>query len=330
LYLVIISKIQIMPSEKNQAEKTRLHPRNKNRSRYDLEAFLKSNPKLSNHIKPNKYGTDSIDFSNPIAVKVLNKSLLHHYYGIEKWEFPNENLCPPIPGRADYIHYIADLLAEYNSGIIPEGEKVKCFDIGAGASCIYPIIGTTEYNWNFIASDINSKSISSSDKIIQSNPSLQGKIDCRLQENKNHVFYGILGKEEKIDISICNPPFHSSLEKAKEGTRRKIKNLSGKKTKNPKLNFAGIHQELICEGGEYKFITNMVRESRKFAKNCFWFTTLVSKKSNLKGIYKALQKSETFQVKTIPMGTGNKTTRIIAWTFLSRKEQEEWKEKRWK
>jgi 23S rRNA (adenine1618-N6)-methyltransferase len=74
----------------------------------------------------------------------------------------------------------------------------------------------------------------------------------------------------------------------------------------------------------------MVRESKKFSKNCYWFSTLVSKQSNLKGIYKSLKKIEANQIKTIPMGTGNKSSRIIAWTFLSKEEQKEWRETRWK
>ncbi|MBY9001656.1 MAG: RlmF-related methyltransferase, partial [Candidatus Heimdallarchaeota archaeon] len=45
-----------------------------------------------------------------------------------------------------------------------------------------------------------------------------------------------------------------SLEDAQKGTQRKIKNLSGKKEKKPTLNFAGISNELICDGGEYRFI----------------------------------------------------------------------------
>jgi 23S rRNA (adenine1618-N6)-methyltransferase len=45
--------------------------------------------------------------------------LLISYYDIQKWDIPHY-LCPPIPGRADYIHYIADLLAESNNGIIPK------------------------------------------------------------------------------------------------------------------------------------------------------------------------------------------------------------------
>ncbi len=319
-----------MSSKKKQAIKTRLHSRNKNRERYDLSALIVSNPELANYIKPNKYGDDSVDFSNPVAVKLLNKALLNHYYGIKNWEFPDENLCPPIPGRADYIHHIADLLGESNMGKIPIGDKITCFDIGVGANCIYPIIGVTEYNWNFIASDIDSKSIDSAKNIVNSNPTLKDKIECRLQESRSDVFYGIIDREEKIDLSVCNPPFHSSVEEAQAGSRRKLKNLTGKEVKTPTLNFAGISKELICDGGESKFIRNIIRESRKFAKNVYWFSTLVSKQSNLKGIYKSLETLEVEKVKTIPLGTGNKSVRIVAWTFLTEKEQKEWRETRWK
>ena len=151
-----------------------------------------------------------------------------------------------------------------------------------------------------------------------------------MQKNSKDVFHGIISKEDKIELIICNPPFHASIEDAQKGTRRKIKNLSGKKVKTPELNFAGISNELICEGGEYQFIQNMIRESKKFSKNCYWFSTLVSKQSNLKGIYKLLENIEANQIKRIPMGTGNKSSRIVAWTFLSIEEQKEWRETRWK
>ena len=318
-----------MSTEKNQHIKTRLHPRNKNRERYDLSALINVNPELANYIKPNKSGEDSVDFSNPAAVKILNKSLLNYYYKIKYWEFSDENLCPPIPGRADYIHHIADLLGENNFGVIPTGDKITCFDIGIGAACIYPIIGVTEYNWKFIGTDVDPKSIESAKNIVNSNSSLKGKIECRLQENPTNIFYGIIGKEDKIDLSICNPPFHSSVEEAQKGTRRKVKNLSGKDTVNPTHNFAGIRNELIYDGGENKFIHIMIRESKIFAENCYWFSTLVSKQSNLKGIYKSLEKFEAKQIRTLPMGTGNKSSRIVAWTFLSEAEQKEWAKTKW-
>lgn len=319
-----------MSTEKNTQEKVRLHIRNKNRERYDLKALVIAEPSLADHIKPNKYGDDSVDFSNPVAVKLLNKALLHHYYGIKNWDFPEDNLVPPIPGRADYLHYMADLLSQSNFGIIPDGDKITCLDIGVGANCIYPIIGVSEYGWDFIASDIDPKSIESAEKIVNDNEQLQNKVVCKLQEDPTSYFSGIINEDQKIDLTVCNPPFHSSTEEAEKGTKRKVRNLSGKKVETPEPNFAGISSELICEGGESGFIHQMILESEKFSKNCYWFSTLVSKKSNLKGIYKTLGNLEVKNVKTIPMGTGNKSTRIIAWTFLSKEEQQEWRETRWK
>jgi 23S rRNA (adenine1618-N6)-methyltransferase len=304
-----------MSSVKKTPLKSKLHPRNRNREPYDLKALVKTVSELENHIKPNKYGVESIDFANPIAVKLLNKALLHLYYGIKNWEFPDDNLCPPIPGRADYLHYLADLLMENKSNKIPRGNQIIGLDIGTGASCIYPILGVTAYDWNFIATDIDANSIASAKNIIEANESLKGKIELRLQINPNSIFNGILNVEESIDFTMCNPPFHTSREKALKGTRRKVKNISGSTKSNPELNFAGIGNELITAGGEAKFIKTMIRESKSYGAQCRWFTTLVSKQDNLNNIYRLLKKAEVSEFKTIPMGTGNKSSRIVAWTF---------------
>ena len=319
-----------MSNKKKIKEKSKLHPRNKNRGRYDLNALVKISPQLKAFVKSNKHGNDSIDFANPMAVKELNKAILHYYYGIVYWDFPDTNLCPPIPGRADYIHYLADLISEYNFGHTPEGSKIKCLDIGTGASCIYPILGVTEYNWRFIVTDIDLKSIDSAKKIISSNPSLKSNIECRLQKNITSIFNGILYTSEFIDITLCNPPFHESIESALKENQRKVKNLSGKINDETLRNFSGNSNELVYEGGELNFISKIIRESKIFAKNCFWFTTLVAKQANLKGIYKLLNKEKATEVKTIKMGTGNKVSRIVVWTFLSKEQQNEWREKRWK
>lgn len=319
-----------MASESKQQLKTRLHPRNRNRDPYDLETLKRMTPTLKDYIKTNTVGLPTVDFSNPIAVKLLNTGLLKYYYGIDYWDFPHENLCPPIPGRADYIHHMADVLMAVNFGRLPLGNKIRCLDIGVGASCIYPIIGVTEYDWNFIGADIDSKSTASALNIIRKNAALKDKISIRLQKNPSCFFQDILAPDEFVDITICNPPFHASLKDAQKGTFRKIKNLTGKKTSAPILNFSGVKNELVYAGGELKFIQNMIWESRKFRKNCYWFSTLVSKQSNLRSIDRLLKKVGANQVKTIPMGTGNKASRIVVWTFFSKEEQDEWRNIRWK
>lgn len=297
------------------SEKLTLHPRNKNRDPYDLHSLVEVIPELKAYVQVNKYNRESIDFSNPVAVKLLNQAILHHYYGINYWVFPEGNLCPPIPGRADYIHYIADLLADQS------GDKITCLDIGVGANCIYPIIGVTEYDWNFIATDIDVKSIKSARNIINKNPSLRGKVGCRLQENKTSIFNGVINLDDQIDVSICNPPFHRSAKEALKGSQRKTRNLSGKKGGKTTLNFSGVSNELFCEGGELQFIQTMIEESQAYAKNCRWFTTLVSKESHLAILEQALGKVDAKTIKIIPMGTGNKSSRVLAWSFRNQEER---------
>jgi len=308
--------------------KTELHPRSKHRERYNFKKLIKSSPKLAAYVAPNKYGDESIDFFNPAAVKELNKALLLHHYGLEYWDIPEHYLCPPIPGRADYIHNIADLL-KGNNAVIPKGNHIRGLDIGVGANCIYPIIGQHEYGWSFIGSDTDEKAITSAKEIEQRNYSLKSTLEIRRQEKSNDFFYNILKPEEKVDFTICNPPFHASAEDAQKASLKKQKNLKGKRPNKALLNFGGQHNELWTKGGEARFVKDMIYESKHFGQQCFWFTSLISKEIILKPTYKILQKVNAVDVKTIEMGQGNKISRFIAWTFLTEQEQKDWIDERW-
>ena len=310
-------------------EKTVLHPRNRHRGRYDFKLLTVTCPELGKYVKLNPYGDESIDFANPKAVKWLNKALLKQYYGVDYWDIPTGYLCPPIPGRADYIHYAADLLGSSNNGKIPTGFRVKCMDIGVGASCVFPIIGNKEYGWSFIGSETDPVAIESASKIANYNAFLKRNIDLRLQDNPKDIFHGIMERNEPVDITICNPPFHSSIEEAQEGTLRKLSSLNHKKITTPTLNFGGQTTELWCEGGEERFVRDMIRQSKQFGSNCFWFTTQISKQSHLENVYEALKSAGAVEVKTIPMGQGTKVSRIVAWTFLKKDQQKGWIESKW-
>jgi len=321
----------MLPKKKEHPkEKSKLHPRNKHRERYDFKQLIESCADLAPFVKLNLYNDESIDFANPEAVKMLNKALLKHYYNIENWNIPANYLCPPIPGRADYIHYMADLVCGSNYGNMPAGEKIKCLDVGVGANCVYPIIGMKEYGWSFVGSDIDTIAIESANKIIESNSFLKDKIEIRLQNNPKDIFYGIIQKEELFDLTICNPPFNKSAEESKQGTLRKLNNLNVSEITKPILNFGGKSNELWCKGGELKFVKNMVYQSKQFATSCFWFSTIISKQSHLSSVYEVLKKMEATEVKTISMGQGNKSSRIVAWTFFMPEQKKQWVNTRWK
>ncbi len=295
--------------------KSVLHAKNKHRDGYDFSVLIKISPALSAFIIQNKYNQqDTIDFSNSNAVKALNTALLRKYYQIQYWDFPKGYLCPPIPGRVDYIHHLADLL---KSAAIKG--KVSVLDIGTGASCIYPLLGARTYGWYFIASDIDPSSIKAANANIQANKGLSKQITCRLQLNSKNIFNGVIQPNDYYHLTLCNPPFHKSLADATKGTLRKWHNLTKNNEKinkqSSKLNFGGQKAELWCEGGEVTFIRQMITESKKYRKQVLWFTCLVSKKDHLSPLKLALKKANVSDIKIVKMAQGQKVSRFIAWRF---------------
>ncbi|MCE2593651.1 23S rRNA (adenine(1618)-N(6))-methyltransferase RlmF [Motilimonas cestriensis] len=312
-----------------------LHPRNPHVGRYDFSALCLALPALSRFLVPNPKGDSSIDFSNEQAVLCLNQALLAHYYQVKFWQIPAGYLCPPIPGRADYIHYGADLLARLNQGKVPIGKKIKLVDIGTGANCIYPIIGSQSYGWSFIASDIDPVSVKTAQAIVQSNPNLTGLIDVKQQSQSEYFFKGIIKAKLPISLTVCNPPFHASLAEAHQGSQRKWQNLNKGKEKTtgsgnaPTLNFGGQKAELWCPGGELAFLKRMATESVGFAEQVCWFSSLVAKGEHVRPLKKHLQQLNVAQCEVIQMQQGQKISRILAWSFKTLEQQQAWAEQHW-
>ena len=288
-----------------------LHTRSLHRGRYDFAKLIPASPELAAFASADQ----TIDFADPAAVKALNRALLIYHYGIKGWDIPEGYLCPPIPGRADYLHYLADLLDHDGAA--------RVLDIGTGANCIYPLIGHSVYGWQFVGSDIDPKALANAQRIVDANPG--AAIALRLQTSKQAIFKGIIQADESFDLTLCNPPFHASLSEARAGTQRKWQNLGKGNLKKPLLNFGGRGAELWCKGGEKAFICRMIAESVEYSSNCLWFTTLVSKSASLPAVYRALKQAAVRDYRTIDMAQGQKKSRIVAWTFLNENQRRSWR-----
>jgi 23S rRNA (adenine1618-N6)-methyltransferase len=282
-----------------------MHKNNKHKADYNFDKLCENLPELNEFVFTNKYDTKTVDFSNPKAVKALNTALLISHYNIKYWNFPDTNLCPPIPSRVDYIHYLADLIQ------VKPNSAISILDIGTGATCIYPLLGNSVYQWKFVGTEIDENSIQIAEEIISKNK-LNQSIDLRLQTDKNQILKGIIHKNEKFTASMCNPPFYKSFDDAKKANARKQKNLG---IQSKERNFSGNSNELWYKGGEKAFLHNYLYESSLFKDQCDWFTSLVSSKELVKGMYTSLKKLKATQIKTIEMNLGNKITRIVAWRF---------------
>jgi 23S rRNA (adenine1618-N6)-methyltransferase len=311
--------------------RTALHPRNRHQGHYDFAALTAASPALSMFVATTPAGDASIDFSDAAAVRALNRALLKTQYGIAHWDLPEGYLCPPIPGRADYLHGLADLLAGSNQGAIPRGATIRVLDIGTGANLIYPLLGHREYGWRFVGSDIDVAALNAAAAIIDAN-GLRKAIELRHQSDAARIFDGLLRDDEVFDITLCNPPFHASAEAAAHGSQRKWRNLGKAESARAgaRLNFGGQSTELWCPGGEVAFVRSMVRESARIATRAYWFSTLIAKSEHLADVRKQLKQAGAQDVRAVAMAQGQKQSRFVAWTFLDPAQREAWRAARWK
>jgi 23S rRNA (adenine1618-N6)-methyltransferase len=331
-FLVVLWDSGAMPAPtgrppKPPATKPGLHPRNRHAGGYDFAQLVQACPELGPFVQRAKHGGATIDFADPTAVKALNGALLAEAYGIRGWDIPPGYLCPPIPGRADYLHHLADLLAASNGGVLPRGGGVRVLDIGVGANAIYPLIGHREYGWSFVGTDLDGLALDAAARILAANPGLSEAVQLRRQPNRSAIFAGVVRPEERFELTLCNPPFHGSLREAREAAQQKWRKL-GRGGAGQARNFGGQGAELWCEGGEAGFIQRMIAESLALRGQVRWFTTLVSSSALLPALQRALRQAGAGDTRVVPMAQGQKQSRFLAWTFLTTEQQTAWQVKR--
>uniref|UniRef100_A0ACD5Z8L6 Uncharacterized protein n=1 Tax=Avena sativa TaxID=4498 RepID=A0ACD5Z8L6_AVESA len=276
-------------------------------------------------------GRASVDFTDFAATRELTRVLLLHDHGVNWW-IPDGQLCPTVPNRSNYIHWIEDLLS---SNLIPRisssSETVRGFDIGTGANCIYPLLGASLLGWSFVGSDVTDVALEWAKKNVESNPHLAGLIEIRnanevpcsskpetvaeeiVRENTSEpvenvvrtippILVGVVRDSESFDFCMCNPPFFESMEEA---------------GLNPKTSCAGTAEEMACPGGEQAFITRIIEDS-VFVKNSFrWFTSMVGRKANIKLLVSKIREVGATVVKTTEFVQGQTARWGLAWSFIA-------------
>ena len=181
-----------------------------------------------------------------------------------------------MPGRADYIHLLADLLAEDGGiGEVPTGCSVVGMDVGVGASGVYPLVGHADYGWSFLGTDVSAASLSSCEHLARRN---SVPLELRRQPEPRVVLRGVLHPTDRLAFTMCNPPFYASAEEASAAAARKWRGLGKGARKDASRSFAGQPHELYCDGGERAFVRRLIRESAAPERRAtaLWFTSLVS------------------------------------------------------
>lgn len=160
-----------------------------------------------------------------------------------------------------------------------------------------PLIGASEYGWRFVGTETDPAALRWAAKLVASNETTARLVECRLQPSTRECFRDVIRPGEAFDLSMCNPPFHASAAEAAAAAGRKRRNLGAGQTGTKGLNFGGRAGELWCPGGELGFVRRMIEQSRGYAGQCRWFTTLVSRSAHLPRFQEILRDAGAAEVR---------------------------------
>nr|GMD13920.1 U6 small nuclear RNA (adenine-(43)-N(6))-methyltransferase isoform X1 [Ipomoea batatas] len=343
-----------MPSKKRkrgERERPRIHPRNKySENPPDFGLLASHYSSFAPYVFYARSGRPTIDWTDFNATRELTRVLLHHDHGLDWW-IPDGQLCPTVPNRSNYIHWIEDLLS---SEIIPKVQSydntVKGFDIGTGANCIYPLLGASLLGWRFVGSDFTDVALEWAERNVKSNPHISELIEIRnvatqdSSSDKEVPNGPMINCKQDVDDSNAKPVGIEPLSGSHEVQLNMSKNYHGppilvgvvkegenfdfcmcnppffetieEAGQNPKTSCAGTPEEMVCPGGEQAFITRMIDDSVQLRQSFRWYTSMIGRKASMKVLVSKLWEVGATVVKTTEFVQGQTCRWGLAWSFV--------------
>ncbi|CAL5377021.1 unnamed protein product [Camellia sinensis] len=335
--------------KRSTVERPTIHPRNKysdNPPDFGLLASLY--PTFEPFVFYSRDGRPRIDWTDFNATRELTRVLLLHDHALNWW-IPDGQLCPTVPNRSNYIHWIEDLLSSdilTNTNADGNGDIVRGFDIGTGANCIYPLLGASLLGWSFVGSDVTDVALEWAERNVKNNPQISDLIEIRKVENGEERSNGRLVDGESgthlydIEAIKAEPAplgslkLHSDVNKSYHGPPVLLGVVrDGEKFDfcmcnppffetmeeaglNPKTSCGGTPKEMVCPGGEEAFISRIIQDSLQLKQSFRWYTSLVGRKSNLKILISKLREVGVTIVKTTEFVQGQTCRWGLAWSFM--------------
>ena len=268
-------------------------------------------------------------FSSCITQKftiALSRSLLHAYFELRLPHLPDHHLCPPIPNRFFFLHWIDSYLlrlqgfvSDSSYGLERAQRRTLCLDIGVGATCIYPLLAARALNYQVLGADIDGQALEIAQQNVNAN-NLSSRIrlshvDLTHSQDSSLPPGGPLTRSlqafgpsnERPDFCMTNPPFYDpdamEQEAPRAGDGRERTNMTTSEGSYP--------------GGEVEFVLDMICDSvRARSSSCRWCTTMLGKKSSLIHLEKLLKHVlGPAHVQSTEYGPGQYTRWFLAWTL---------------
>uniref|UniRef100_A0A7N0UVV7 U6 small nuclear RNA (adenine-(43)-N(6))-methyltransferase n=1 Tax=Kalanchoe fedtschenkoi TaxID=63787 RepID=A0A7N0UVV7_KALFE len=335
---------------KRKTERASIHPRNKYAENPpDFRQLASLYASFQPYVFYSADGKAKIDWTDFNATRELTRVLLLHDHGISWW-IPDGQLCPTVPNRSNYIHWVEDLLS---SDIIPntnlDRENVRGFDIGTGANCIYPLLGSSLLGWSFVGSDVTDVALEWAETNVKNNPHLSELIEIRKATGEETQASNIVDDDRSLvalDTSKSEdgdalPSCSHTRDVQSDSSQKNLGHLilvgvvkdgetfdfcmcnppffddMEKAGLNPKTACGGTSAEMACPGGEKAFILRIIEDSVVLKQSFRWYTSMVGRKVNLKFLMSKLREVGVTVVKTTEFVQGQTCRWGLAWSFVA-------------
>jgi 23S rRNA A1618 N6-methylase RlmF len=288
----------------------RMHPRNPYSSPINIALLARQFPDLCDHvISRSSNGHVVYDWHAPGATYAVTRALLKRDFDLE-WQQPLQHLCPPVPGRMNYLLWVQDLALQDGAAAAAD---VCVADIGTGASAIFPLMGARRFGWSFVALDSNEDALSHARANVERN-GLQQLIAVQHVAGDSSIIDAI-NAHPNITHTMCNPPFFSASSSSAWRQRAPAARAGGRGAMSA---CAAVEPELFTQGGEVAFMRKIIEESAASpcSRRVKWFTCMVGIKADLAALKSACYSAGATQLRCTTFYQGQTLRWGLAWTFL--------------
>eukprot|EP00937_MAST-01D_sp_MAST-1D-sp2_P003507 g3507.t1 len=273
-----------------------MHPRNRyHAAPPDFAALAAAYPDtFGRFVVTDVRGRSRVNFGDEAALRALTQVLLRHDFGLD-WELPAGHLCPPVPNRLNYLHWVEDLLVAEGQSVGSDG-SVRALDIGTGASAVFPLLGTAMHaHWCFVGTDVDAQSLAHARLLLQRNrledridlcvvragdaplllpPPPHSDADADADANSNAdaggdgdadadadagtsaAQHAARAGSFDFDFCVCNPPFFDD-----ESDAARLSDRIGARADGGVAGASATKSERLAEGGEVGFVARLVDAS---------------------------------------------------------------------
>ena len=197
-------------------------------------------------------------FGAPGALRELTAALLARDWAVRGWVCEPGRLCPPLPGRLNYVLWAEDLVAATELSALASHDNLKAdsmpsaallpqhravIDVGTGASAILSLLATRVTGWPVAATELDTTSLRSArENVVRARLASHITVLATTDDSASLLGSALTAAEAflvpaisrgdasdcpppqlppySVAMTLCNPPFFRSWEEARASMDR--------------------------------------------------------------------------------------------------------------